>query len=72
MSEFGFVTLYPKVPELCIEIASPSSSNIETQSKVDLYLAKGAIEAWVAYDLNKIHIFSYMGRIKRSNFTNIS
>ena len=64
--EFGFVTPLPKAPEICIEIVSPSNSKIEIQSKVDLYLAKGAHEVWIAYELNKIHIFSCMGRIERS------
>ena len=71
VGEFGFLTPYPKAPELCIEIVSPSNSNIEIQNKVDLYLAKGAIEVWVAYDLNRIHIFSCMGCIEQSNLVNI-
>lgn len=71
VDEFSFVTPYPKAPELCIEIVSPSNSKIEIQNKVDLYLAKGAIEVWVAYDLNKIHMFSCMGSIKRSSIVNI-
>jgi Uma2 family endonuclease len=29
VSEFGFVTPYPKAPEICIEIVSPSNSKIE-------------------------------------------
>ncbi len=52
--EFGFITPYPKAPELCVEIVSPSNSKVEIQQKVDLYLAKGASEVWVVYDLNDI------------------
>ena len=37
--EFGFVTPYPKAPELCVEIVSPLNSKIEIQSKVDLWSA---------------------------------
>ncbi len=71
VNEFGFVTPYPKAPELCIEIVSPSNSKTEIQSKVDLYLAKGAIEVWVAYDLNRIHKFSCMGCIEQSSLVSI-
>ena len=71
VNEFGFVTPYPKAPELCIEIVSPSNSKLEIQNKVDLYLAKGAIEVWVAYDLNNILIYSCMGLIEQSKVANI-
>ncbi len=71
VNEFGFVTPYPKAPELCIEIVSPSNSKLEIQNKVDLYLAKGAIEVWVAYDLNNILIYSCMGLIEQSKIANI-
>ena len=72
VAEFEFVTPYPKAPELCIEIVSPSNSKIEIQSKVDLYLAKGAQEVWVVYDLHKIQIFSYLGQIEKSTIANSS
>ncbi|MCK4842180.1 MAG: Uma2 family endonuclease [Methylococcales bacterium] len=68
VSEFGFVTPYPKAPEICIEIVSPSNSKIEIQDKVDLYLAKGAQEVWVAYALDEIHVYTCMGVIDQSNF----
>ena len=71
VNEFSFMTPYPKAPELCIEIVSPSNSKIEIQDKVDLYLAKGAIEVWVAYDLYNIQIFSCMGCIEQSKLVNI-
>ena len=68
VSEFGFVTPYPKAPEICIEIVSPSNSKVEIQDKVDLYLAKGAQEVWVAYALDDIHVYTCMGVIDQSNF----
>ena len=72
VTEFGFVTPYPKAPELCIEIVSPSNSKIEIQSKVELYLAKGAQEVWVVYDLDKIQIFSCLGQIEKSTIASSS
>ena len=43
-------------------------SKIEIQDKVDLYLAKGAQEVWVAYALDEIHVYTCMGVIDQSNF----
>ena len=40
--DFGFITPYPKAPELCIEIVSPSNS------KVDIYTNIGEIEKLLA------------------------
>ena len=72
VSEFGFVTPYPKAPELCLEIVSPSNSKIEIQNKVDLYLAKGAQEVWVVYDLDNIQVFSCLGQIEKSGIASTS
>jgi len=68
VSEFGFVTPYPKAPEICIEIVSPSNSKIEIQEKIDLYLAKGAQEVWIAYSLDDVNIHTCVGIIDQSNF----
>ena len=67
VSEFGFITPYPKAPEICIEIVSPSNSKIEIQEKIDLYLAKGAKEVWVAYALDNIDIYTCMGIVDQSD-----
>ena len=64
--QFDFVTPFPKAPELCIEIVSPSNSKIEIQSKIDLYLAKGALEVWVVYDLNTVYMYSCLGLMEES------
>ena len=66
INEFSYTTPYPKAPEICVEIVSPSNSKIEISTKVDLYLAKGAYEVWVVYDLNKIDIYTYTGKIDNS------
>lgn len=71
IQEFDFVTPYPKAPEICIEIVSPSNSNVEIQSKIDLYLAKGAQEVWIVYGLNRIDVYSCVGRMEKSDIANI-
>lgn len=62
------LVFYPKAPEICIEIVSPSNSKIEIQGKVDLYLARGAQEVWVAYGLEHIHVYTCIGLIEQSHF----
>lgn len=66
VKEFSYTTPYPKAPEICVEIVSPSNSNIEMKNKVDLYLAKGAYEVWVVYDLDTIDIYSHTGKMDGS------
>jgi Uma2 family endonuclease len=62
--QFTYETPYPKAPELCIEIVSPS--NAEISGKVDLYLAKGAQEVWVISEDGTTAVYSHIGTIGRS------
>ena len=66
IAEFGYTTPYPKAPELCIEIVSPSNSKIEISEKVGLYLSKGAQEVWIMYENGRIETFSHTGQIPAS------
>lgn len=66
INEFAYKTPYPKAPEICVEIVSPSNSKDEISGKVDLYLAKGAIEVWIVYENNRINIFTHTGIIEKS------
>ncbi|OQX04191.1 MAG: hypothetical protein BWK73_37040 [Thiothrix lacustris] len=68
IAEFGYATPYPKAPELCVEIVSPSNSKAEIAEKVELYLAKGAQEVWVVYENNRMEIFTHVGAIEQSTF----
>ena len=68
IAEFDYATPYPKAPELCVEIVSPSNSKIEIAEKVELYLAKGAQEVWVVYENNCMEIFTHVGQIEQSTF----
>lgn len=67
IQEFHFVTPYPKAPELCVEIMSPSNTKAEINDKVALYLAKGALEVWVVFELDEMTIYSHTGEISRSS-----
>ncbi|WP_020396526.1 Uma2 family endonuclease [Thiolinea disciformis] len=68
LAEFGYTTPYPKAPELCVEIVSPSNSNIEIAEKVELYLAKGAQEVWVVYEDKRLEMFTHTGELAQSQF----
>jgi len=63
---FADETPYPKAPEICIEIVSPSNSKAEITGKMDLYLAKGAQEVWGVYEDSRITTFGHIGDIEKS------
>jgi Uma2 family endonuclease len=66
MAQYGDTTPYPKAPEICVEIVSPSNSKAEMELKVELYLAKGALEVWIVSSRKEITFYSYTGQIKKS------
>ena len=63
---YGYQTPYPKAPELCIEVVSPSNSKLEILGKVKLYLEQGAKEVWLAYENGKFLTFDHSGEIGQS------
>lgn len=67
MAAYGEVTPYPKAPEICVEVVSPSNSKKEIEFKVELYLAKGALEVWVVNNNKEVEYFTHTGKIKKSN-----
>lgn len=66
INTFAYKTPYPKAPEICMEIVSPSNSRAEITAKVELYLAKGAQEVWVVYEDGRIITFTHTGEIGKS------
>ena len=67
ISTFAYKTPYPKAPEICVEIVSPSNSKAEITNKINLYLAKGANEVWIIHEDGKIETFTHTGKIKESS-----
>jgi Uma2 family endonuclease len=67
INTFSYKTPYPKAPESCVEIVSPSNSKEEIATKINLYLAKSANEVWIVYENGKIDTFIQTGEIKESN-----
>ena len=66
MDEHGYKTPYTIAPEICVEIVSPGNSPSEIERKVELYLAKGAIEVWVVNQDATIRFYDNSGLEKKS------
>jgi Uma2 family endonuclease len=66
IERFGYATPYAKAPEICVEITSPSNSRAEMEDKIQLYLAKGAIEVWIVEETGVISYFSHEGSMPES------
>ncbi len=66
IEQFGYATPYIKAPEICVEIMSPSNSKEEMEEKVQLYLAKGALEVWVVNNDGKAAYYSHEGEQSES------
>ena len=67
IGEHGEQTPYPQAPEICVEIISPSNTQMEMQEKITLYLAKGAREVWLCEDGGRVRFFGHKGEMERSN-----
>lgn len=65
--EYGEVTPYPKAPEICVEVVSPSNSKLEIEQKVELYLARGAQEVWVVSSNQQVTYYGHTGQLKKSS-----
>ena len=67
INKFGYNTPYTRAPEICVEIISPSNSKGEIEEKIQLYLAKGALEVWTVEETGDIKYFSYEGELQNSS-----
>lgn len=66
IAEYGEITPYPKAPEICVEVVSPRNTKAEIKHKVELYLAKGALEVWVVNSDKEVAYYTHAGPIKKS------
>ena len=63
----GTPTPFPRAPEICVEIRSPSNSDDEIQEKVQAYLAAGAVEVWIVSEDSTIEYHDRSGNVARSS-----
>ena len=61
-------TPYPKAPDLCIEVASPSNTTYELHEKAQLYLAAGAAEVWIVREDGTVELYGSEGQRTQSVF----
>jgi Uma2 family endonuclease len=61
-------TPFPRAPEICVEVISPSNSEDEIEEKSRAYLAAGAQEVWTVAEGGAIRFFGAEGERARSSF----
>src|SRR5690606_20286732 len=66
MRRYGTPSSFPRAPELCIEVLSPSNTEPEIHQKVAAYLAAGALEVWLVKDDGTLEMFSAQGPVATS------
>jgi Uma2 family endonuclease len=64
----GEVTPFPKAPEICVEIISPSNTKAEIDYKISLYFAQGAQEVWIVTLQKKVTIHIAGSQAKQSKY----
>ncbi len=67
IERYGYETPYPRAPEICVEILSPSNTAAEMEEKIMLYLAKGAQEVWICDMEGRLTFHGNEGELERSN-----
>ncbi len=71
LTRYGDQTPFPKAPELCVEILSPSNNSKEMEEKIRLYLGYGAKEVWLVDKDGLITPFGSEGKRKKSEIADI-
>jgi Uma2 family endonuclease len=64
----GDATPFPRAPDLCVGIVSPSNRAAEMAEKVALYLDAGAREVWLVEEDGAVTLHGPEGRRARSVF----
>ena len=57
MREMGNRVCFPRAPEICVEVLSPSNTDTEMQEKLRLYIDAGAKEVWVCSQSGAMSFF---------------
>ena len=58
MRELGNRVCFPKSPEICVEVLSPSNTEAEIQEKMALYFDARAREVWLCAESGAVSFFS--------------
>ena len=68
IASHGETTPFPRAPEICVEIVSPSSSGEEMRDKTQAYLGAGAREVWLVFENGVVRYFESAGERTSSAF----
>jgi len=66
IKKHGITTPFPKAPEICIEIISPSNTSEEMREKRRLYFKAGAKEVWVCNEDGNITFYNQNKKLRES------
>ena len=58
MRELGDQVCFPRAPENCVEVISPSNSQAEIDEKMTLYFDAGAKEVWLCAASGRMSFFT--------------
>ncbi len=66
LEEHSYTTPYPRAPEICVEVRSPSNSAKELDGKKRLYFGQGAVEVWICDSFGNLDFFDADGPMETS------
>jgi len=61
MLELGRQVCFPRAPEICVEVLSPSNTEGEIEEKTALYFDAGAKEVWICAESGAMSFFGARG-----------
>ena len=68
MQRHASADILPSAPEICVEVISPSITEMEITEKTRAYLQAGAHEVWIATEAGELHFFDTSGEKSASRF----
>lgn len=68
LATHGDTTPFPRAPEICVEIVSPSNSDDEMRDKTQAYLSAGAQEVWIMSEDGSVRFYDAAGERSSTSF----
>lgn len=69
MKLHGDNLLFPRAPDICVEVISLSNTEAENTEKTRAYLQAGAREVWIASEAGELHVFDSTDERGASRFS---
>ena len=66
LERYGRGTPFPRAPEICVEIISPSNTKVEMEARKNLFFSQGASEVWLCNLEGAVTFFDRAGQLERS------